>query len=252
MSTTQRSTGVGRRFLDRLSITGTVIEIEAITPRMRRVRIGGDAVRGLGRVPGQQVRVHVGDLLSPRMWIRPGDLLRTYSVWWYDPAAGELDLCVMDHGEGPGARWGRDLTVGQEVRFGRPEGRFTLRPDAPYHVFAGEETAAVAIGAMLAALPADAAVYGAVETATPEDRLPLARGAELVLPLRGAASAASSAVLLDAVRGLELPTEPGIAYVAGEAKTVQSIREHLVVDRGWPRRSVLTKPFWTPGKKGME
>jgi hypothetical protein len=26
----------------------------------------------------------------------------------------------------------------------------------------------------------------------------------------------------------------------------------LVRERGWPRRSVLTKPFWTPGKRGMD
>ncbi|WP_331766895.1 siderophore-interacting protein [Embleya sp. NBC_00896] len=252
MSATQRTGGVGRRLLDRIFVVGEVAETEQVTPRMRRVRISGDAVRGLAHVPGQQVRVHMGDLLSPRTWTHPGDLLRTYSVWRYDPAAGDLDLCVMDHGDGPGARWGRALTVGQEVRFGKPEGSFTVRADAPYHVFAGEETASVAIGAMLAALPADAAVHGAVETATPEDRLPLARSGDLAFPVRGDASAAASTVLLDAVRGLDLPSEPGIAYVAGEARTVQSIREHLVTDRGWPRRSVLTKPFWAPGKKGMD
>ncbi|MEO3828389.1 SIP domain-containing protein [Actinomadura sp. B10D3] len=39
---------------------------------------------------------------------------------------------------------------------------------------------------------------------------------------------------------------------AGEARTVQAVRAHLVRERGWPRRSVLVKPFWTPGKRGME
>ncbi|WP_245668028.1 SIP domain-containing protein [Actinomadura macra] len=38
----------------------------------------------------------------------------------------------------------------------------------------------------------------------------------------------------------------------GEARTVQAVRAHLVGDRGWPRRSVLVKPFWTPGKRGLE
>jgi NADPH-dependent ferric siderophore reductase len=58
--------------------------------------------------------------------------------------------------------------------------------------------------------------------------------------------------LVAAVEGLDLPAEPGRAYVAGEARTVQAVRQHLVRERGWPRRSVLTKPFWTPGKRGME
>jgi hypothetical protein len=26
----------------------------------------------------------------------------------------------------------------------------------------------------------------------------------------------------------------------------------LVTERGWPRRPVLVKPFWAPGKRGLE
>ncbi|MGH3241328.1 MAG: hypothetical protein ACRDNL_13190 [Spirillospora sp.] len=33
---------------------------------------------------------------------------------------------------------------------------------------------------------------------------------------------------------------------------MQAVRAHLVGERGWPRGSVLVKPFWTPGKRGME
>ncbi|WP_084161859.1 siderophore-interacting protein [Nocardia sp. BMG51109] len=177
---------------------------------------------------------------------------RTYSVWHFDPVAAVLDLCVLDHGDGPGARWGCAATVGDQVRFRGPTGSFTVRDEAPYHLFAGEDTAAVAFGAMLRALPRSEPVYGAVETATAADRLPLPRARELVHPLRGDASAAFSQILLDAVRGLELPATPGLAYLAGEARTIQLVRRHLIQERGWPRRSVLTKPFWTPGKKGLE
>ncbi len=58
---------------------------------------------------------------------------------------------MLDHGDGPGARWARAVRPGQEVLFGKPEGPLVVRP-APYHVFAGEETASVAFGPMLAAL----------------------------------------------------------------------------------------------------
>lgn len=249
--------GLGRRLLDRVSVPGTVAEVEPVAARMRRVRITGDAVAGLAWAPGQQIRLHVNDLLTARPWRGGGlgDVLRTYSVWAYD-AAGALDLCVFDHGgDGPGARWGRAAEPGTAVRFGKPEGSLTLRHDAPYHVFVGEETAQAAFGPMLAALdgrPGRARVFGAIETAAEDDRLPLALAGELAWAERGERSAADSAGLVDAVRGLDLPDEPGVAYVAGEARTVQAVRAHLVRDRGWPRRSVLVKPFWTPGKKGME
>jgi NADPH-dependent ferric siderophore reductase len=246
----RRSRGVDR-LVDRFFVSGEITETEPIAARMTRIRIAGEELRRLTCLPGRQVRVLTGDPHGGSFRARLGDL-RTYSVWRFDAESGELDLCVMDHGDGPGARWGRSAKPGLPVRFRAPEGSFTLRPDAAYHVFVGEETASVALGAMIAALPGNARVFGAIETAGPEDRLPLARAGELSRPLRGQESAASSEVLVNAVRALDLPDDAGVAYVAGEARTVQLVRNHLTRERGWPRRAVVTKPFWTPGKTGLD
>ncbi|GAB2567782.1 siderophore-interacting protein [Nocardia heshunensis] len=243
--------GLQGRVLDRFFRTGEVLETERVAARMTRVRIGVADTRGLACLPGQQIRIATGDPSADWLLSRIGDL-RTYSVWDHDPEAGWLDLCLLDHGDGPGARWGRTVTPGQLVQFRPPEGSFILHPNADYHLFAGEETAAVAFGAMLRAIPAEVPVFGAIETATPEDRLPLPRHTELSHPLRGNASAASSATLLAAVTDLNLPDRPGIAYLAGEARTIQFITKYLMRERNWPRRSIVTKPFWTPGKRGME
>lgn len=220
--------------LDLLMLRGTVTAVERFTARMRRLRIEGDALAGLDVLPGQQVRVLVGSALTRR----------TYSVWRYEPS-GAVELCVLDHaGDGPGARWAREATVGDEVRMGKPEGSFTLRPDAAHHVFVGDETASVAFGAMLAALPAGARVSGCVETGTAADRLPLVQAGRLDWVLRGE-------VPLPEAVGRLAPAPGGVAYVAGEARTVQAVR-HVLRDAGWDRRSVLTKPFWAPGKRGLE
>ncbi|NUS54193.1 MAG: siderophore-interacting protein [Streptomycetaceae bacterium] len=252
----KKERGLRGRVLDRLFVSGRIAERERISARMTRIRVAGPGLRAVRGEPGQQVRVLVGGTDADSFLGRRVGELRTYSVWQFgepDADAGTLDLCVMDHaGDGPGARWARSARIGDLVRFRGPEGSLTLRPDAPYHVFVGEDTASVALGAMLRAVPAQVPVFGAVETAREEDRLPLSRAGELARPLRGDAPAAGSTTLLDAVRGLELPDEPGTAYVAGEARTIQLVRSHLVEERGWPRRSVVTKPFWTPGKKGME
>lgn len=247
----RQSRGLGDRLLDRFFTTARVLEIEQIAATTRRLRLGGPDLHGLTWIPGQQVRIATGTEETGGPLARMGEL-RTYSVWHHDPEAGELHLCVLDHGDGPGARWARTAQVGQEVRFRGPEGSFTLRQDAPYHLFAGEETAAVAFGPMLRAVPADITVHGAIETATAADRLPLPRAAELSRPLRGTASAAHSETLLTAVRDLAIPATPGVAYLAGEAHTIQMITKHLVQERLWPRRAIRTKPFWTPGKRGMD
>jgi NADPH-dependent ferric siderophore reductase len=234
---------VADRLVGMLFVRAEVAGIDQITPRIRLVRLTGPEVRGLTWIPGQQVRVRVRDP-------RGRSTLRTYSVWSYE--GDQLELCVLDHGDGPGAHWARSLGKGDEVLFRKPEGAFVTAQAAPYHVFAGEETASVAFGPMLGALPAEARVYGAIEVASEEDRLPLPRTAELSWRFRGDAFAAASAGLVAAVRDLDLPAEPGVAYLAGEARTCQAVRAHLVSQRGWPRRSVLVKPFWAPGKRGLE
>jgi len=232
--------------LDLLFLRGQVEHLEQLTPRMRLIRIGGPGVYGLTWRPGQQVRVRAKDPQASD-W---SGALRTYSIWSYD---GErLELCVLDHGDGPGANWARGLRIGDEVVLRKPEGKFTCSEEAPYHLFVGEETASVAFGAMLVGLPAGAQVFGAIEVADPQDRLPLPRSAELAWSYRGDAPAAASASLVAAVQKLDLPEQPGVGYVAGEARACQAVRDHLVRERGWPRRSVLVKPFWAPGKRGME
>src|SRR6266496_3475837 len=108
--------------LDMLFLRGRVTGLDHLTPRMRLVRLGGPALTRLDWTPGQHVRVHVTDARRPQAWVRlMRDVLRTYSIWSYD---GEtLELCVLDHGDGPGSRWARTLEIGQEVLLGRPEGR---------------------------------------------------------------------------------------------------------------------------------
>ncbi len=169
------------RLREQFPRTGQVVDAGPVARRMRRICIAGDALRYLPWLPGQQIRVR----MTPTIFMR--DSLRTYSVWRYDAAAGAIELCVLLHGDGPGTRWARSAAVGDPVTFWGPRGKFVLDPDARYHVFAGEETAAVAIHAMLR-----------------------------------------------------------------EAATCVALRRHFLAERGWPRGAVRVKPFWAPGKKGLE
>ena len=239
--------------LARLFIRCTVAEVEPVTRSTRRVRLVADALRELAWTPGQQIRLHVHDLFALQTWLRgPKDALRTYSVWEHDPVAGAVELRLHDHGgDGPGVGWARRAVPGQAVTLTGPEGDFVLRP-APYYVFAGEETATVAIGAMVRALAPGLPVYGVLESETAGDELPIPARAGLRRVHRNGAPAAASPTLLAALRDLDLPDEPGAAYLAGEARTCQLLRDHLVRGLGWPRDAVKVKPFWAPGKRGMD
>ena len=143
-----------------------------------------------------------------------------------------------------------DWIPGQQVRVaaGGPQGALVAQPSGS-HLLIGEETAAVAFGAILRSLPASQHALTIIEASGPGDQLPLP--GDVRWHYRHGRSAASSASLVHAVRDTDLPG-PGTAYLAGEARTIQALRSHLIRDRGWPRRAIITKPFWTPGKRGME
>jgi NADPH-dependent ferric siderophore reductase len=240
---------------DAVFLSAEISEIEQLTPRLRRIRFEGSRLQGLHWTPGQHVRLQVAGLGESLLRLHPHDALRTYSIYNADPEFGTLDIVMLDHGgepdvATPARRWSGTATVGDDVQFTRPQGNLVVRHDAPYHMFAGEETASVAFAAMLRHLAPEADVHGVVEAADQADHLDFARPLHRVQ--RGDASATESAVLADALRALELPDRPGVAYLAGEARTIQTLRKILVAERGWDRRDIRTKPFWTPGRSGME
>jgi NADPH-dependent ferric siderophore reductase len=242
---------VRRRLLDRLLLPARVHTVERWAPRLYRVTLTGPALAGLAWQPGQHVRLQVSAAPGPVDWLI--GTLRTYSVWNYDGETIELIVYEHDASDGPGAEWARTVQPGDELRLLKPEGSFTITP-AGYHLFAGEETAQVAYGAMLRALPTGTPVYGCLEVDGPDERLDLGKDEswDLRWSYRRGRPAASARTLVSAVRDLDLPTEPGMAYLAGEARTIQLVRRHLVEERGWPRRNVRTKPFWSPGRRGLD
>jgi NADPH-dependent ferric siderophore reductase len=106
---------------------------------------------------------------------------------------------------------------------------------------------------MIRALPASASIVCRLEAETPADELPaLARDLDLQWVHRHGRPASPESGLVDAVRRLELPPAPGVAYVAGETTTCLALRDHLIRERGWPRKAVRVKPFWARGRKGLE
>jgi NADPH-dependent ferric siderophore reductase len=234
----------------------TVEHVEQITSRMRHVRVQGDELVGLDWTPGQSTRVIFNDPTHIGVWLsyrQLRDSARSYSIWNYDRDAGHYELIVLDHdGEGPGAAWARTVEAGDPILLSFIEGDFVARLPSAYHLFVGEETAAVCFGAILRGLPGVARVHGVVEAESADGHLDLPRDADLVRVQRNGATPSPSRTLVDALRALDLPDHPGTAYLAGEARTIQAARRHLMDDRGWPRTAIRSKPFWTPGKRGMD
>ncbi|WP_166661077.1 siderophore-interacting protein [Paractinoplanes brasiliensis] len=211
-----------------------------VAAHMRQIELVGPELRRLRCRPGAHVVVHTPDR-------------RVYSLWRHDPGAASMTVRIALHDAGgPGCTWARAVAVGDRVTVEPPRSKITLDGTARYHLFIGDETGAVPLLAMRAALGREAETYGIFETTTPGNEVPdFAAFTPFPWVHRGAAPAAGSRVLLRAVQDLQLPAHPGTAYIAGESDTCRLLQRHLVEQRGWPRRSVLLQPQWAPGRPGF-
>ncbi|MGP3974642.1 siderophore-interacting protein [Streptomyces sp. 8N114] len=239
-----------------------VIRTEQLTPHMVRVVLGGESLTGF---PAGEYTDHYVKLLFPAPGVRypePFDIariradlprsqwpsMRTYTVRAWDPAALELTIDFVVHGdEGLAGPWARSATAGEEVRFLGPGGAYAPSPEADWHLLAGDESALPAIAASLARIPAGAPVRALIEVAGPEEEQPLDTppGAQVRWLHRGAAPVGER--LVAAVRELEFPPGRVHAFVHGEAGFVKELRGHLRLERGIEREQLSISGYWRLG-----
>ncbi|MFO7252462.1 MAG: siderophore-interacting protein [Actinomycetes bacterium] len=246
----------------RRAFRGEVRRTERLTPRLVRVVLGGDGLRGFeaGRYTDHYVK-----LLFPPPGVRypePLDLeairselpreqwprMRTYTVRRWDPEAGELTIDFVHHGpEGLAGPWAASAEPGDVLWFAGPGGAYAPDPEAPWHLLAGDESALPAIAAALERLPADAVAHAFVEVAGPEDEIPLdaPAGARVTWVHRDGATVGDR--LVAAVRALEWPPGEPHAFVHGEAGFVKELRRYLRVERGLPLDRLSISGYWRRG-----
>ncbi|WP_329103178.1 siderophore-interacting protein [Micromonospora sp. NBC_01699] len=240
----------------------TVSRTERLTPHMIRVVLGGPELAGLdlGRCTDHYVK-----LLFPRPDVDypvPFDLetvrrdlpaeqwprLRSYTVRAFDPAAAELTIDFVYHGdEGLAGPWAARARTGDPVMFLGPGGGYAPDPDADWHLLVGDESALPAIAATLERLPVDATVRVFVEVAGAQEEQKLATDAdaEIVWLHRGAGAVGEA--LVAAVRAADLPTGTPHAFVHGEAAFVKELRHLLRVERELSRDRLSISGYWRLG-----
>jgi NADPH-dependent ferric siderophore reductase len=216
-----------------------VIAARHLSSGIRNVTIAADALAGVVFEPGADVVIQLP--------MRNGQVdERRYSVWKSDAAAGTLDVCVVQHGLGPGSRWAAGCAAGDAVDIARsPALPIALDRTATAHVFLGDETSIASAQALVRAVPGDAAAWACFEVASFGHRWPVS---ELVRPetvhwvdRAGRPGAALLARLAD--QGLS-PSAGTTVYVTGEAWLCAGIHSHLVRARGFHAPMVRAMPYW--------
>ncbi|MGH3945958.1 MAG: siderophore-interacting protein [Pseudonocardiaceae bacterium] len=223
------------------STVAKVASVQALTPRMTRVRLLDESMRGLGAIPGQTLKIYVPDPASG------SPVSRDYTVRDFNAAQPCLDIDFVLHGAGgPAADWARRVQPGETLEFVGPSGRYRPDPSSDWHLFAGDETALPAIQAYVAMLPAGACAYLYIEVADAAEQQPIPGPARATVYWlhRGDHAPGTSTVLEDTLRAERLPLGQGRIWIAGHTPTVRRIRAHLLDQRGVDRRSLYVKGYW--------
>jgi NADPH-dependent ferric siderophore reductase len=255
--------------------TFEVVRREELTSHMFRVVLGGsgfdtftpskftDSYVKLVFVPDE---VDMASLPQPLTLDSFADLpaakqpvVRTLTVRRADPAAREIAIDVVVHGEhGAAGLWAATAEPGQPVYLMGPSGAYAPDPAADWHLLAGDETALPAISVALEALPADAIGQAFIEIAGPEDEIALTapEGVQINWIYRGGRAdligedrAGDHAPLIEAVKSAAWLPGQVHAFVHGEAQAVMhNLRPYVRKDREVDAKWASISGYWRRGR----
>jgi NADPH-dependent ferric siderophore reductase len=186
-------------------------------------------------------------------------VIRTMTVRRVDPAARQIAIDVVVHGEhGTAGRWAAAAEPGQPVYLMGPSGAYAPDPAADWYLFVGDESALPAISVALEALPPNAIGKAFIEVAGPEDEIPLTApdGVGVNWIYRGGRAdlvpddvAGDHAPLIEAVKSaLWLPGQAHV-FVHGEAQAVMhNLRPYIRKDREVEAKWASISGYWRRGR----
>ncbi|MFK0213348.1 siderophore-interacting protein [Streptomyces sp. NPDC090298] len=246
----------------------TVTAVRPVTPRMRRVTLGGAGLDGFALAgPDQQVKLFFprpGQAEPVLPAPGPGDdamrwygayaalpeadrpWMRSYTLRAHDPVAGTVDVDFHLHGdaedEGPATRWARSARPGDALGMFGPSAAFAVPVDpgaGDWTLLYADACALPALATVVAALPPGQRALAYLQLPDPDEEQPLPTAGDLTVRLLRDGDSAAGAVRAD-----RLPPGRPYVWLAGEASAVRGLRRHLVEERGVDRRSVHFTGYW--------
>lgn len=222
----------------------TVLRAVDVTPRMRRITLGGeqlgafrsgdydapafttegadDYVKIFLPEPGSETPAlpeqHDGHLHWPR---KPAPVARAYTVRRFDPVAGELDLDFVLHGHGPAGNWARTAEPGSVLHLAGPKVAIIPPQGADWWLLAGDETALPALGRFVETYGGTAPMHVFALVDGPQEEQSDLAGVTWVHSRPGVSDAT---VLAEAVESGAPRGGEGWMWIAGEASIVKELR----------------------------
>lgn len=241
-----------------------VIRVRDVTPRMRRVTLGGDEFAAFERdglalggfhAPGFDDHVKllfaedgaVEDVLPVQLaegieWTAaPDRRARDYTP--RRVGDGEVDIDFVLHGTGPAVEWARTAEPGGALWMVGPKSSIVVPDGIDWMLLVGDETALPAIGRFFDDRPTDAPAHAVITIGAAEARQELAlRDGDTVEWI--VAAPTDREALERAVRRALPADGDGFAWAAAESRTLLPIRRLLSRERGLPKTRVNVTGYW--------
>ena len=230
-----------------------VLRVVDITPRMRRITLGGPELAGFISLGTDD---HV-KLLFPQNAEQTAALetmvlggknegpmpeMRDYTPRRYDLETLELDIDFVLHGDGPASTWAEQATPGQFLHIGGPRGSMIVPDIFDSYLLIGDETALPAIARRLEGLAANRKALVVIEVANGAEQQLLESAAQVnvIWVLRDG----GTDNLLTTVKQLQVPKGNLYAWVATETKVSRQIRRVLLDEHGLDEKLVKAVGYW--------
>jgi NADPH-dependent ferric siderophore reductase len=220
--------------------TFAVVDAEALSPGLRRLRLIAPDLDLLHAQPGQDLMVAVPTGAADGSETAP-TINRRYSIRAVE-SDGDRPVVVVDvvlHGSGPGSRWAADAAPGDVVVAVGPRGKVVPVSDARAHLFVADPSGTPASLCMLESLPAGAA-HAVLVVDSPAERQPTTASPEAVTWVHG--SDPEEVDVAIAAAAAARPTAQ--AYLAGERADVARWRSVLEA-AGMSGDRVKWKAYWS-------
>ena len=170
--------------------------------------------------------------------------MREYTVRRFDPAARELDVRVLLHGDGQLAQWAAGAQVGDHVGVVGPRVSKVMPDGFANYLLVGDLTAVPAIARWLSVLPEGAMAQVLIAAPSEEDVIELRCDQPVWLLWLTELSTPEADHLPIALEQLRLYSADTFAWAAGEAIAMQEVRRVLLEDHGLPPEAVKITGYW--------
>ncbi|ROL78488.1 siderophore-interacting protein [Pseudomonas vranovensis] len=226
-----------------------VLRVTELTPRMRRITLGGPELQGFTSVGSDdhvklmfacsaEEQAVLDNLDFSRDGLRP--TMREYTPRRIDLAGGEMDIDFVLHGDGPASTWAAQAQVGQVLNMAGPRASLVVPDIFDSYLLVGDETAIPAIARRLEELPAGRKVLAVIEIENAQEQQTLASAAqvEVIWVLR------QQQDLLEVVKDLPLPSGQLYTWVALEKSLMRRTKRLLIDDKGVKEDLIKAASYW--------